>query len=76
MVKVSTIILFLLFLIVFISDEKTMPKTEAKDCHKTWNFKRENRCREDCRNQYNGMGLCDLYTAPSVPKQCFCAYKC
>ncbi|KAK6288782.1 hypothetical protein POUND7_000323 [Theobroma cacao] len=55
---------------------KSVPKAEAKDCHKVWNCKGENRCWEDCRNRYNGMGLCDLYTAPSVPKQCFCAYKC
>ncbi|XP_021677182.2 putative defensin-like protein 184 [Hevea brasiliensis] len=67
---------FLLLLLFFTSDEKLVLKAEGKDCHKVWNCKGGNRCWEDCRNKYNGMGQCDLYTAPPVPKQCFCAYKC
>ncbi|XP_038880492.1 putative defensin-like protein 184 [Benincasa hispida] len=49
---------------------------QAKNCHRVWTCKGDIRCWEDCKNQHNGRGLCDLYTAPSVPKQCFCAYKC
>ncbi|OAY42156.1 putative defensin-like protein 184 [Manihot esculenta] len=75
MVKLSTFC-FLLLLLIFAPDEKLVLKAEGKDCHKVWNCKGGNRCWEDCRNKYNGMGQCDLYTAPPVPKQCFCAYKC
>lgn len=49
---------------------------QARNCHRVWSCKGDIRCWEDCKNQHNGKGLCDLYTAPSVPKQCFCAYKC
>uniref|UniRef100_A0A6N2MD45 Uncharacterized protein n=1 Tax=Salix viminalis TaxID=40686 RepID=A0A6N2MD45_SALVM len=57
-------------------DEKLVLKVEARDCHKVWTCKGQDRCWEDCKNRYSGKGLCDLYTAPPVPKQCFCAYKC
>ncbi|KAJ6883653.1 hypothetical protein NC652_030785 [Populus alba x Populus x berolinensis] len=57
-------------------DEKLVLEVEARDCHKVWTCKGQNRCWEDCKNRYAGTGLCDLYTAPPVPKQCFCAYKC
>ncbi|KAI5566583.1 hypothetical protein BDE02_13G030100 [Populus trichocarpa] len=74
MVKLSTFcFLFVLFLA---SDEKLVLKVGARDCHKVWTCKGQNRCWEDCKNRYSGTGLCDLYTAPPVPKQCFCAYKC
>ncbi|KAF9670045.1 hypothetical protein SADUNF_Sadunf13G0027700 [Salix dunnii] len=56
--------------------EKLVLKVEARDCHKVWTCKGQDRCWEDCKNRYSGKGLCDLYTAPPVPKQCFCAYKC
>lgn len=49
---------------------------QAKNCHRVWTCKGDTSCWEDCTSQHNGKGLCDLYTAPSVPKQCFCAYKC
>ncbi|KAJ0013248.1 hypothetical protein Pint_20592 [Pistacia integerrima] len=58
------------------ADELLVPVAEAKDCNKVWNCKGDKRCWDDCKNRYNGKGLCDLYTAPGVPKQCFCAYKC
>ncbi|KAI3408240.1 uncharacterized protein J3R85_020416 [Psidium guajava] len=67
---------FLLLLLVFQCDEKRVPLAEAKDCYKVWTCKGGDRCWEDCRNRFNGRGMCDLYTAPPVPKQCFCAYKC
>ncbi|XP_031284306.1 putative defensin-like protein 184 [Pistacia vera] len=75
MAKLSAII-FLLVLISFNCDEVLVPMAEAKDCNKVWNCKGDKRCWDDCKNSYNGKGLCDLYTAPGVPKQCFCAYKC
>ncbi|XP_020886528.1 putative defensin-like protein 184 [Arabidopsis lyrata subsp. lyrata] len=49
---------------------------EAKKCEKTWNCEGEDKCREKCKTLYNGDGICDLYTAPLVPKQCFCHYDC
>lgn len=58
------------------ADEILVPVADAKDCNKVWNCKGGTRCWNDCKNRYNGTGLCDLYTAPGVPKQCFCAYKC
>ncbi|KAG6750590.1 hypothetical protein POTOM_045088 [Populus tomentosa] len=61
---------------LFLVYEKLVLKVEARDCHKVWTCKGQNRCWEDCKNRYTGTGLCDLYTAPPVPKQCFCAYKC
>ncbi|XP_057498616.1 putative defensin-like protein 184 [Actinidia eriantha] len=67
---------FLLSLLVFISDETMVLMADAKDCHKTWTCKGEDRCFNDCKNQFNGKGLCDLGTAPFVPRQCFCAYQC
>ncbi|KAL5768336.1 hypothetical protein ACOSP7_014894 [Xanthoceras sorbifolium] len=78
MTKISTIC-FLLALLVLNGDGILVVVpiiAEAKDCHKVWNCKGDNRCWEDCKNHYKGKGLCDLYTAPPVPKQCFCAYKC
>ncbi|XP_031284305.1 putative defensin-like protein 184 isoform X2 [Pistacia vera] len=76
MAKLSAICFLLLVLIVFTGDELLVPVAEAKDCNKVWNCKGDKRCWDDCKNRYNGKGLCDLYTAPGVPKQCFCAYKC
>ncbi|KAJ6694212.1 hypothetical protein OIU85_004949 [Salix viminalis] len=67
---------FLFVLLLASSDEKLVLKVEARDCHKVWTCKGQDRCWEDCKNRYSGKGLCDLYTAPPVPKQCFCAYKC
>ncbi|EEF49718.1 putative defensin-like protein 184 [Ricinus communis] len=74
MVKFTTF--FLLVLLILASDEEVVMRAGARDCHKVWNCKGNNRCWDDCKNKYNGMGLCDLYAAPAVPKQCFCAYKC
>lgn len=65
-----------LFLIFDFTGTRMVPMAEAKDCHKVWNCKGEDNCWEDCKNRYHGKGMCDLYTAPGVPKQCFCAYKC
>ncbi|KAK3200532.1 hypothetical protein Dsin_023947 [Dipteronia sinensis] len=76
MAKFSTFCFFLALLVLYGDVILVVPIAEAKDCHKVWNCKGDNRCWEDCKNHYNGKGLCDLYTAPSVPKQCFCAYKC
>ncbi|XP_022932575.1 putative defensin-like protein 184 isoform X1 [Cucurbita moschata] len=69
--KMATLLLFLCFLFTSFSYA-----AEARNCHRVWNCKGDIRCWEDCKNEHNGKGLCDLYTAPSVPKQCFCAYKC
>ncbi|KAL5566950.1 hypothetical protein UlMin_030115 [Ulmus minor] len=75
MAKFSTIICIL---VLFCSplEEKMVTTVEAKDCHKVWTCKGDQRCWDDCKNNHKGKGMCDLYTAPSVPKQCFCAYKC
>ncbi|OWM81997.1 putative defensin-like protein 184 [Punica granatum] len=69
---------FLLVLLIFSGhdDRKRVRFAEAKDCHKVWNCRGYDRCREDCQNRFAGRGACDLYTAPPVPKQCFCAYHC
>ncbi|KAK7849909.1 putative defensin-like protein 184 [Quercus suber] len=75
MAKFSTLCLLLIILVI-ICDERMVQMAEAKDCHKVWNCKGDNHCWEDCKNRYSGKGMCDLYTAPGVPKQCFCAYKC
>ncbi|PON73925.1 low-molecular-weight cysteine-rich [Parasponia andersonii] len=75
MAKFSTLISFLLILLVFTCEEKVRI-IEAKDCHKVWDCKGDHRCWEDCKAEYSGKGMCDLYTTPDVPKQCFCAYKC
>lgn len=56
--------------------EELVPMIEAKQCNKTWNCKGDDQCRADCQKQFKGTGMCDLVTAPSVPKQCFCVYPC
>ncbi|KAF5951309.1 hypothetical protein HYC85_009253 [Camellia sinensis] len=37
---------------------------KARECHNTWNCKGEDRCRDDCKKQFNGEGQCDDFTAP------------
>ncbi|XP_016900965.1 putative defensin-like protein 184 [Cucumis melo] len=69
--KKATLLLFICLLMSFF-----FFYAQARNCHRVWSCKGDIRCWEDCKNQHNGKGLCDLYTAPSVPKQCFCAYKC
>ncbi|GMN25314.1 hypothetical protein TIFTF001_000880 [Ficus carica] len=76
MAKLSSFVCLLLVLLAFNCDEDMVAVVEAKDCHTTWNCKGDRRCWEDCKNRYKGNGMCDLYTGPFVPKQCFCAYKC
>ncbi|CAI0451299.1 unnamed protein product [Linum tenue] len=49
---------------------------EAKECWVTWDCKGQDLCRADCEKNYGGIGVCDFYTAPLVPKQCFCDYNC
>uniref|UniRef100_A0A7N2LCU1 Uncharacterized protein n=1 Tax=Quercus lobata TaxID=97700 RepID=A0A7N2LCU1_QUELO len=75
MAKLSTFC-YVLLLLVISCGEELVPMIEAKRCHKTWNCKGEGRCLADCQNQFKGTGMCDLVTAPSVPKQCFCVYPC
>ncbi|KAK4592004.1 hypothetical protein RGQ29_016468 [Quercus rubra] len=75
MAKLSTFC-YVLLLLVISCGEELIPMIEAKQCNKTWNCKGEDRCRADCQNQFKGTGMCDLVTAPSVPKQCFCVYPC
>ncbi|KAG6646217.1 hypothetical protein CIPAW_08G178100 [Carya illinoinensis] len=77
MAKLFTFYFLLAILMVIICDKRmVVPMAGVKDCHKVWNCKGGNHCWEDCKNRYSGKGMCDLYTAPGVPKQCFCAYKC
>ncbi|CAI0395096.1 unnamed protein product [Linum tenue] len=49
---------------------------EAKDCSIVWDCRGQKQCWNDCKNKYGGEGQCDISTAPGVPSQCFCAYKC
>ncbi|KAF8401725.1 hypothetical protein HHK36_012671 [Tetracentron sinense] len=56
--------------------ETVVPKVGAKTCDALWTCNGDNRCRQDCVVKYHGRGRCDDYTAPLVPKQCFCAYPC
>ncbi|KAK4799902.1 hypothetical protein SAY86_025267 [Trapa natans] len=69
---------FLILLLTFsgTENEKMVHLAEAKACHKVWNCRGYDRCRQDCQSRFGGRGDCDLYTAPPVPKQCFCAYRC
>ncbi|KAJ4719591.1 Low-molecular-weight cysteine-rich [Melia azedarach] len=76
MAKLCTICFLLVFLFFAGEEKLVVNMAEAKDCHKVWNCKGDQRCWDDCKSRYSGKGLCDLYTAPPVPKQCFCAYKC
>ncbi|XP_050220634.1 putative defensin-like protein 184 [Mercurialis annua] len=76
MVKFPTFFFVLVLLVIFATDENVVMRAKARDCHKVWKCKGNNRCWDDCKTKFNGMGQCDLYTAPPVPKQCFCAYKC
>ncbi|XVF31211.1 hypothetical protein REPUB_Repub16aG0126200 [Reevesia pubescens] len=66
----------LLLVLIFVSDEKMVAMAEAKECHKAWNCNGYGVCKEKCRNKYNGVGMCDGYTEPSVPEQCLCIYQC
>ncbi|KAF5740550.1 hypothetical protein HS088_TW11G00622 [Tripterygium wilfordii] len=75
MTKFCTFVLFLIML-VLASEESMVVMIEAKNCEATWKCEGGDKCREDCKSRYNGIGLCDLYTPPIVPKQCFCRYPC
>ncbi|AEE74163.1 putative defensin-like protein 184 [Arabidopsis thaliana] len=71
-------ILFVLIIVVFLISSSGNKKMvgEAKKCDQTWTCEGEDKCREKCLTLHNGVGVCDLYTAPLVPKQCFCHYDC
>ncbi|CAL1358907.1 unnamed protein product [Linum trigynum] len=76
MAKSSTIY-FLLALLFFASLGGAKMTVEAKDCSALWDCSRGgDQCFNECKSRYGGQGLCDLGTAPGVPRQCFCAYKC
>ena len=72
-----------MFICDFVGEEMVL-MTEAKQfkvegvnpCDITWPCQGDDRCRKDCKNKYNGDGLCDKSTSPYVPKKCFCAYPC
>ncbi|KAM4119398.1 hypothetical protein ACJW30_03G055700 [Castanea mollissima] len=75
MAKLSTFC-YVLLLLMISSGEKMVPMSEAKDCYKAWDCKGDDRCRADCQYHFKGQGVCDLFNAPSVPKQCFCVHPC
>ncbi|KAF2614892.1 hypothetical protein F2Q70_00009611 [Brassica cretica] len=49
---------------------------EAKKCFAGWTCEGEDECREKCIADHKGDGICDLFTAFPVPKQCLCQYDC
>lgn len=49
---------------------------EAKKCFVRWTCEGEDKCREKCIADHKGNGICDLFTAFPVPKQCLCQYDC
>ncbi|CAI0451309.1 unnamed protein product [Linum tenue] len=75
MAKSSTLYL-LITLLVFASLDGAKMAVEAKECWATWDCDGQDRCRADCKKRYGGIGVCDKYTAPFVPLQCFCDYDC
>ena len=49
-----------------------VPMIESGSLLCSLGLKGDDKCREDCRNQFKGVVIRDSSTAPLVPKQCLC----
>ncbi|CAL1358910.1 unnamed protein product [Linum trigynum] len=73
----SSAMYFMLALLFFAFSGGAKMTVEAKHCSALWDCSGgDDQCWNECKSRYGGQGLCDLGTAPGVPRQCFCAYEC
>ncbi|KAG2316164.1 hypothetical protein Bca52824_019286 [Brassica carinata] len=76
--KISFSSILLILIVVFITSSSDNNKMvgEAKKCLVRWTCEGEDKCRQRCIADHKGNGICDLFTAFPVPKQCLCQYDC
>ncbi|WZY83324.1 hypothetical protein YC2023_029708 [Brassica napus] len=77
--KISFSSILLILIVIFITSSgigNNKMVGEAKKCFAGWTCEGEDECREKCIADHKGDGICDLFTAFPVPKQCLCQYDC
>ncbi|CAH8361596.1 unnamed protein product [Eruca vesicaria subsp. sativa] len=77
--KISFSSILLIFIVIFItssSENNKMVGEAKKYCFDKWRCEGEDECRQKCIDVHKGNGICDLFTAFPVPKECLCRYDC